>query len=498
MGGLRFLGQSKVVGPGRRGAGPHLGQGRPGRRRGRRRRRDRAGPAGAAPPATSGVPSCTRARSDRAAVRVALLTYSTRPRGGVVHTLALAEALAARGHAVDVWTPGPRRRRRVLPAGRPGGRGAARAVPRRRGRDGRRADPALDPRAGRGLRRPRPELRRRARAGLHHRQRRRRAACAPSTTSTPSPPPSWPPATSGRSSTPSRTSASRPRWPRRCGPGWGSRPTVIPNGVDAGPVRRGRAAGRPAAPALAPAARPLRRSRSAASNRARAALDLVEAMALVQRRRARRCGWSSPAARRCSTTATTGRACRPAPPSSASSRCCSGRSPHDELPALVAAAAGFAFPSIKEGFGMAAMEALAAGRAGGHARPAGAARGLRRRGRVRVRRSRSWPPGCSRPPTGPDAALSRPAGRAGRPPHLGRRRRGRTRRSTAVACRSALHRCDVGRGGFPQPRGCDAAAAAGGSAAPTRGRSKRYVATRVKEFSWARPTRPAKASATRR
>lgn len=35
---------------------------------------------------------------------VALLTYSTRPRGGVVHTLALAEALAAQGHEVTVWT----------------------------------------------------------------------------------------------------------------------------------------------------------------------------------------------------------------------------------------------------------------------------------------------------------------------------------------------------------------------------------------------------------
>lgn len=42
-------------------------------------------------------------------MRIALLTYSTKPRGGVVHTLALAEALARRGPAggvdrVDVWT----------------------------------------------------------------------------------------------------------------------------------------------------------------------------------------------------------------------------------------------------------------------------------------------------------------------------------------------------------------------------------------------------------
>lgn len=37
-------------------------------------------------------------------MRVALLTYSTKPRGGVVHTLALAEALARQGVEVDVWT----------------------------------------------------------------------------------------------------------------------------------------------------------------------------------------------------------------------------------------------------------------------------------------------------------------------------------------------------------------------------------------------------------
>ena len=36
--------------------------------------------------------------------RVALLTYSTKPRGGVVHTLALAEALADLGQDVHVWT----------------------------------------------------------------------------------------------------------------------------------------------------------------------------------------------------------------------------------------------------------------------------------------------------------------------------------------------------------------------------------------------------------
>lgn len=39
-------------------------------------------------------------------MRIAQLTYSTKPRGGVVHTLALSEALAKRGHDVEVWTLG--------------------------------------------------------------------------------------------------------------------------------------------------------------------------------------------------------------------------------------------------------------------------------------------------------------------------------------------------------------------------------------------------------
>ncbi|WP_349269805.1 glycosyl transferase family 1 [Mycolicibacterium parafortuitum] len=37
-------------------------------------------------------------------MRVALITYSTKPRGGVVHTLNLAEALAAQGAEVTVWS----------------------------------------------------------------------------------------------------------------------------------------------------------------------------------------------------------------------------------------------------------------------------------------------------------------------------------------------------------------------------------------------------------
>src|ERR1700730_12579314 len=37
-------------------------------------------------------------------MNVHLVTYSTRPRGGVVHTLALAEALADLGNEVTVWS----------------------------------------------------------------------------------------------------------------------------------------------------------------------------------------------------------------------------------------------------------------------------------------------------------------------------------------------------------------------------------------------------------
>jgi glycosyltransferase-like protein len=40
-------------------------------------------------------------------LRIALLTYSVRPRGGVVHALSVAEALAGRGHAVELFAIGP-------------------------------------------------------------------------------------------------------------------------------------------------------------------------------------------------------------------------------------------------------------------------------------------------------------------------------------------------------------------------------------------------------
>lgn len=106
-------------------------------------------------------------------VRIGLVTYSTRPRGSVVHTLHLAEALARLGQQVEVWALGrsgdktfyrpvdpavtthrhPQRgRRRPLPPGRQPG-------PHRTGRPGRLAPP------------PRPALcagRRRDRAPQGH------------------------------------------------------------------------------------------------------------------------------------------------------------------------------------------------------------------------------------------------------------------------------------------------------------------------------------------
>ncbi|MEZ4546622.1 MAG: glycosyltransferase [Thermodesulfobacteriota bacterium] len=36
-------------------------------------------------------------------LRIALLTYSTKPRGGVTHTINLAESLARLGHDVHVY-----------------------------------------------------------------------------------------------------------------------------------------------------------------------------------------------------------------------------------------------------------------------------------------------------------------------------------------------------------------------------------------------------------
>jgi len=70
----------------------------------RRRSWPRSGYAYARP--TPRRPPGRRARRD-GLMRVRLLTYSTRPRGGVVHALRLAEELSARGHEAELWALSP-------------------------------------------------------------------------------------------------------------------------------------------------------------------------------------------------------------------------------------------------------------------------------------------------------------------------------------------------------------------------------------------------------
>ena len=129
-----------------------------------------------------------------ARVRIAMLTYSVKPRGGVVHALEVSEALARRGHDVELVAlarPGetlfrpttvPMHVVRHVPADAPFDERIEAML------DGLRRGPAADPR--------RRRLRRRPRAGLPVGQRRARAArrrassttsSAPCTTSTTSP-----------------------------------------------------------------------------------------------------------------------------------------------------------------------------------------------------------------------------------------------------------------------------------------------------------------------
>ena len=99
-------------------------------------------------------------------------------------------------------------------------------------------------------------------------------------------------------------------------------------------------------------------------------LTLIEAFAQLRAARKKgtgpflariRCS-SSPAARRCSTTATRSIASPPCAPSSGSATtrsACSARSRTMSSSALYRAADVFCFPSIKEGFGLVVLEALA-------------------------------------------------------------------------------------------------------------------------------------------
>jgi glycosyltransferase-like protein len=293
-------------------------------------------------------------------VKIALLSYSTKPRGGVVHTLALAEALARAGQDVTVWTLGragdtgffrpvdPRVRLSIVPFG------------------------DLDPDEGVGPRILRsiavlraaftPEL-----YDIVHAQdcisanavdRCIRTVHHLDTFSTP------------------ELAACHERaivmpYAHVCvsaavaaevEAGWGIRATAIPNGVDAS--RFAFAAGTDGAAA---AARRRWRDRLGRYVLAvggieprKGSLDLLSAYALLVESypevrlviaggetlfdyRDYRAAWDKLAAQLGIAPLVLGPVA------------------HDELPSLVAAADAFCFPSLKEGFGLAAMEALAAG-----------------------------------------------------------------------------------------------------------------------------------------
>jgi glycosyltransferase-like protein len=280
-------------------------------------------------------------------VKVALLSYSTKPRGGVVHTLALAEALAATGVDVTVWTLGrggdegffrpvdPRVRLEIVPFPDVPEEGVGPRVLRsiailRAAFDGAGYDivHAQDcisaNAAGRCVRTVHhidhfstPEL-----AACHE-----RAIVEPYAHVC--------------------VSASVADELRA---GWGRTATVIPNGVDADRFA---------------SAVPDRRFGEyvltvGGIEPRKGSLDLLAAFALLRRRklaarlviaggetlfdyRDYRARWDALAAE-----------LRVEP-------LVLGPVPHDELPGLVAGASAFAFPSTKEGFGLAAMEALAAG-----------------------------------------------------------------------------------------------------------------------------------------
>ena len=294
-------------------------------------------------------------------MRIALLTYSTRPRGGVVHTLALAEALARAGHDVHVWslarggdgaffrTVDPTVTLRLVPfPDRPdedvGQRilrsiavlGAAFAARDDAGYDVVHAQDCISANAVPGCVRTvhhldtftTPEL-----AACHERAvvEPRALVCVSAAVAA------------------------------EVADGWGRTATVIPNGVDA--ARFVAAAGPDGAGARARWTHQLGRYVLAVGGiePRKGTADLVEAMALVARVRPDLrlvvAGGETLFDYRAYRAEVEARAAelgvRPV---------VLGPVDHDELPSLVAAADVFAFPSVKEGFGLAAMEALAAGR----------------------------------------------------------------------------------------------------------------------------------------
>ena len=298
-------------------------------------------------------------------MRIALLTYSTKPRGGVVHTLALAEALAAAGQDVTVWTLGrggddgffrpvdPAVRLAVVPF--PDG-GAAEGVGKRILRSIAVLKDAFTPgdydvvhaqdcisanAAGRCLRTVHH---------LDHFTTPELAACHERAITEPFGIICVSHAVAGEVAA-----------------GWGITAAVIPNGVDAG--RFALAAGPGAAQR---AARRQWRERFGRYVLAvggieprKGSLDLLDSCALLRRTvpdvrlviaggetlfdyRDYRAAWDARAAELFGDD-----------PDAAPAVL--GPVAHDALPSLVASASAFCFPSVREGFGLAAMEALAAG-----------------------------------------------------------------------------------------------------------------------------------------
>lgn len=295
--------------------------------------------------------------SGRRSLRIALLTYSTKPRGGVVHTLSLAEALATAGAEVTVWTLGrdgdqgffrlvdPRVRVRIVPfppiEGEDVGARILRSIDTLRAAfppseyDIAHAQDCISANAVEHCVRTvhhidhfsTPEL-----AACHQRALVRPYVhvCV------------------------SRAVADE------LARGWGIKATVIPNGVDAA---RFAAAGQPdAAPARGRWQSRFGRYVLAVGGiePRKGSLDLLEAYAILRESRPDvrlviaggetlfdyrdyRARWDERAAELAVWPVVLGPV------------------DDDELPALVAGASAFAFPSTKEGFGLAAMEALAAG-----------------------------------------------------------------------------------------------------------------------------------------
>ncbi|NJC86421.1 MSMEG_0565 family glycosyltransferase [Planosporangium mesophilum] len=289
---------------------------------------------------------------------IALLTYSTKPRGGVVHTLALAEALADLGQRVTVWTLGRgddagffrpvdhRVRQEVVPFPERPGEGvgerilrsiaALRAAFNPRGYDVVHAQDCISANAvGRCVR------------TVHHLDQfttPELAACHERAIVTPY----------AHVCVSSAVAAELRQ-------GWGIEAAVIPNGVDADRFAAAAGPG-PTAVAAREQWKGLGRYVLAVGGiePRKGSLALLEAYALLRRPapdvrlviaggetlfdyRDYRARWERRAAELGVEPVVLGTV------------------GHDALPSLVAAASVFAFPSTKEGFGLAAMEALAAG-----------------------------------------------------------------------------------------------------------------------------------------